>query len=170
VLTNDAADWDLMDSLRIHGKGPDKYDAERLGMNSRLDTLQAAILMEKLKIFPEEIALRGRVAARYNQELAGLVDVPTVIEGGVSVWAQYTVQADNRDGLVAHLKTQGIPTAAYYPKPLHRQKAYSRFPVAGGALPVSDAAGARVLSLPMHPYLDEPTQDRIVEAIRGFNG
>ncbi len=170
VLTNDTDLWAVMDSLRIHGKGSDKYDNVRIGMNSRLDSLQAAILLEKLKIFPEEIVLRNQVATRYNEELAEVADVPAVIVGGVSVWAQYTIQIDNRDGLAAHLKTQGIPTAAYYPKPLHRQTAYRDFPVAGGALPVSDAAGARVLSLPMHPYLDAPTQDRVVEAIRGFNG
>ncbi len=170
VLTNDQALWDRMDSLRVHGKGTDKYDNVLIGMNSRLDTLQAAILLEKLKIFPGEIELRGRVATRYNEELAGLADVPAVIKGGVSVWAQYTIQVDNRDGLMAHLKTQGVPTAAYYPKPLHRQTAYRHFPVAGGELPVSDAAGARVVALPMHPYLDAPTQDLIVEAIRGFNG
>ena len=86
------------------------------------------------------------------------------------MWAQYTIEVEDRDGLMAHLKTQGVPTAAYYPKPLHRQTAYRDFPVAGGSLPVSDAAGARVVSLPMHPYLDEATQDLIIEAVRGFNG
>ena len=170
VLTNDQAVWDHMDSLRVHGKGADKYDNVLIGMNSRLDSIQAAILIEKLKIFPEEIDLRNRVAARYNERLAGSVATPKVIDGGLSVWAQYTVEADDRDGLMAHLKTLGVPTAAYYPKPLHRQTAYQGFPVAGGSLPVSDRAGERVFSLPMHPYLDEPTQDRIVDAVRGFNG
>lgn len=170
VLTNDQALWDVMDSLRIHGKGLDKYDNVRIGMNSRLDSIQAAILLEKLTIFPEEIALRNVVAARYNEKLAGAVKVPEVIAGGVSVWAQYTIETDRPMDLAAHLKTQGVPTAAYYPKPLHRQTAYKDFPVAGGALPASDAAGPRVLSLPMHPYLDEATQDLIVEAVRGFNG
>jgi dTDP-4-amino-4,6-dideoxygalactose transaminase len=170
VLTNDQEVWDLMDSLRIHGKGSDKYDNIRIGMNSRLDSIQAAVLIEKLKIFAEEIEMRNRVAARYNALLAPSVQVPAVIQGGVSTWAQYTVEAQDRDGLMAHLKTQGVPTAAYYPKPLHQQTAYREFPVAGGSLPASDAAGARVMSLPMHPYLDEATQDRIVEAVRGFNG
>ena len=170
VLTDDQDLWNVMDSLRVHGKGEDKYDNVRIGMNSRLDSIQAAILLEKLKIFPEEIALRNAVAARYNDALASTARVPAVIEGGVSVWAQYTIEVADRDGLMAHLKTQGVPTAAYYPKPLHQQTAYREFPVAGGALPVSDAAGARVVSLPMHPYLDEQTQDRIVEAVRGFNG
>ncbi|MGZ3315551.1 MAG: DegT/DnrJ/EryC1/StrS family aminotransferase, partial [Caulobacteraceae bacterium] len=170
VLTNDQALWDVMDSLRIHGKGEDKYDNVRIGMNSRLDSIQAAILIEKLKIFPEEIDLRNKVAARYNERLAPHVKVPEVIEGGVSVWAQYTIEANDRDGLAAHLKSKGVPTAAYYPKPLHQQTAYKDFPVATGSLPASDAAGSRVLSLPMHPYLDEATQDLIVDAVRGFNG
>jgi len=170
VLTNDQDLWNVMDSLRIHGKGEDKYDNVRIGMNSRLDSIQAAVLIEKLKIFAEEIDLRNAVAARYNARLAPSVQVPAVIAGGVSVWAQYTIEVEDRDGLMAHLKTQGVPTAAYYPKPLHRQTAYRDFPVAGGSLPVSDAAGARVVSLPMHPYLDEATQDLIIEAVRGFNG
>jgi dTDP-4-amino-4,6-dideoxygalactose transaminase len=159
-----------MDSLRIHGKGSDKYDNVRIGMNSRLDSIQAAVLIEKLKIFPEEIALRNQVAARYNDRLKNHVVVPAVIEGGVSVWAQYTIEVDDPQGLAGHLKTKGVPTAAYYPTPLHQQTAYREFPVATGSLPVSDAAGPRVLSLPMHPYLDEATQDLIVEAVRGFNG
>ena len=170
VLTNDQADWDVMDSLRVHGKGTDKYDNVRIGMNSRLDSIQAAVLIEKLKIFPEEIGLRNKVAARYNDRLAGSVTVPTVIAGGVSVWAQYTIETADPVGLAAHLKTQGVPTAAYYPKPLHQQTAYRDFPVATGSLPASDAAGPRVLSLPMHPYLDEAAQDLVVEAVRGFNG
>ena len=170
VLTNDQALWDVMDSLRVHGKGQDKYDNVRIGMNSRLDSIQAAVLIEKLKIFPEEIEMRNTVAARYNDRLAGKVTVPAVIEGGVSVWAQYTIETEDPQGLAAHLKTKGVPTAAYYPKPLHQQTAYRAFPVATGSLPVSDRAGPRVLSLPMHPYLDEPTQDLIVDAVRGFNG
>ena len=170
VLTNDQDLWNVMDSLRIHGKGEDKYDNVLIGMNSRLDSIQAAVLIEKLKIFAEEIEMRNVVAARYNRLLAPSVKVPAVIEGGVSIWAQYTIETEDRDGLAAHLKTQGVPTAAYYPKPLHQQTAYQAFPVTGGALPASDAAGARVLSLPMHPYLDEATQDLIVAAVRGFNG
>jgi dTDP-4-amino-4,6-dideoxygalactose transaminase len=170
VLTNDNALWDVMDSLRVHGKGEDKYDNVRIGMNSRLDSIQAAILNEKLKIFPEEIQLRDKVAQRYNDKLAGKVTVPTVIEGGLSVWAQYTIELDNPQGLAAHLKAKGVPSASYYPKPLHQQTAYKAFPVATGSLPVSDRVGPRVISLPMHPYLDEETQDVIVEAVRGFNG
>ncbi len=181
VLCNDAALWERMDSLRVHGKAvasdlqgreldyDPKYLNMRVGMNSRLDTLQAAILLEKLKIFSEEIALRQTVADRYAEGLAGAVKVPTVIEGGLSVWAQYVVEHEHRDDLMAHLKTQGVPTAAYYPAPMHVQVPYAHY-LAPGGLPVSEAAAARVLALPMHPYLDAPTQDRIIEAVRGFNG
>ncbi len=168
VLTNDAELWKRMDSLRVHGKGEDKYDNIVIGMNSRLDSIQAAVLLEKLTIFAEEIEMRNAVADRYGRELAGAVGVPTVIAGGVSVWAQYTIESDDRDGLAAHLKAHGVPTAAYYPKPLHMQTAYKAFPVGGNGLPVSEAKAARVLSLPMHPYLDEATQDVIVRAVRAY--
>jgi dTDP-4-amino-4,6-dideoxygalactose transaminase len=170
VLTNDDALCAAMDSFRIHGKGTDKYDNVRIGMNSRLDTLQAAILIEKLAIFPEEIELRNEVAKRYNDRLANVVKVPLVIKGGVSVWAQYTIEHKDRDGLAAHLKSKGVPTAVYYPKPLHQQTAYKNFPVAGGSLPESDDVGTRVISLPMHPYLDTATQDLVIEAIQDFAG
>ncbi len=170
VLVNDQALWDRMDSFRVHGKGTDKYDNVLIGMNSRLDTLQAAILLEKLAIFAEEIELRNKVATRYAERLGGLVKVPTVIAGGVSTWAQYTVEHPDRDALAVHLKAQGVPTASYYPKPLHMQTAYRQFPVAGGRLPVSEDVATRVISLPMHPYLAEVDQDRIVAAIEDFAG
>lgn len=183
VLCNDQTLWDLMDSYRVHGKAvaPDlagrsfehdtKYLNARIGMNSRLDSLQAAILIEKLAIFPEEIDLRQVVANRYAEGLAGAVrSVPTVIAGGISTWAQYVVQHDNRDGLAAHLKTQGVPTAVYYPVPMHVQEPYAGFPVGPGGLPVTEAAAEAVLALPMHPYMDADTQDQIIEAIRAFNG
>ncbi len=140
-------------------------------MNSRLDTLQAAILIEKLAIFEEEIALRQQVAARYAEGLNGSVlSTPTVLEGAVSVWAQYVIEHGNRDGLAAHLGAQGIPTAVYYPVPMHRQAPYADYPQARGGLPVTDAKSELVLALPMHPYLAPDTQDRIIEAVRGFNG
>jgi len=170
VLTNDEDLLKVMDSLRVHGKGADKYDNVRIGMNSRLDTLQAAVLIEKLAIFADEIEARNRVAARYSEQLALYVGVPTVIEGGISTWAQYTIETAERDALGAFLKTKGVPTAAYYPKPLHLQTAYRDFPVAGNGLPVSEAKAARVISLPMHPYLDEATQDVIIAAIAEYAG
>ena len=181
VLTRDDALWDRMDSLRVHGKavagdgalnGHDpKYLNARIGMNSRLDTLQAAILIEKLAIFADEIAARQTVAARYAAGLAeACLSVPAVIDGGVSTWAQYVIEHRNRDGLAAHLKAQGIPTAVYYPVPMHRQAPYAGFPQGPGGLPVSEAKAETVLALPMHPYLTPEAQDRIIDAIRAFNG
>jgi dTDP-4-amino-4,6-dideoxygalactose transaminase len=156
-----------MKSLRVHGQGTDKYDNVRIGMNGRLDTLQAAILIEKLRIFPEEIARRDEVAVRYNDALAAAVKVPLVPPNVTSVWAQYTIRISGgrRDKVAAGLKQRGVPTAIYYPKPLHRQTAYKDFPAAGNGLPVSDLIAGEVLSLPMHPYLDQADQDFIVEAV-----
>ena len=183
VLTNDQTLWDLMDSYRVHGKavGPDlegktfdhdpKYLNTRIGMNSRLDTIQAAILLEKLAIFQEEIDLRQAVADRYAEGLKGAVlATPAVIDGGVSVWAQYVIEHENRDGLAAHLKTQGVPTAVYYPVPMHVQAPYAHFPRGEGGLPVTEAKAETVLALPMHPYLGEADQRKIIDAIRAFNG
>jgi dTDP-4-amino-4,6-dideoxygalactose transaminase len=168
IFTDDAGLADIIRSLRIHGQGSDKYDNVRIGMNGRLDTIQAAVLIEKLKIFPDELGKRDAIAKRYNAALQDVVAVPVVLDGCTSAWAQYTIKvpAVKRDSLVASLKQQGIPTAIYYPKPLHRQTAYRHFPVAGNGLPVSDAVVPEVISLPMHPYLDDATQDRIVAAVR----
>jgi len=154
-------------SLRAHGQGGDKYDNVRVGLNSRLDTLQAAILLEKLAIFPDEIEARNRVADRYAGGLGDVLAVPAMAEGVTSVWAQYTVRVGGgrRDMLAARLKDAGVPTAIYYPKPLHRQTAYRGFPAAG-CLAVSDRLSAEVLSLPMHPYLEPTVQDRIIRAVR----
>jgi UDP-2-acetamido-2-deoxy-ribo-hexuluronate aminotransferase len=154
-------------SLRVHGEGVDKYDAARIGLAARLDTIQAAVLSEKLKIFPDEIAARNAAAARYEAGLAGVAVVPRVAKDQTSVWAQYTIRlpAGRRDALAATLKAQGIPTAIYYAKPLHRQAAYNGYPVADGGLPVSEKLAAEVISLPMHAYLDGETQDRIVAAV-----
>jgi dTDP-4-amino-4,6-dideoxygalactose transaminase len=137
-------------------------------MTARLDTIQAAVLIEKLKIFPDEIAARSRVAARYAQGLGDIVEVPRVPEGSTSVWAQYTIRlaSGQRAGFEAALKAQGVPTAIYYAKPLHRQEAYRHFPVADGGVPVSERLAGEVISLPMHAYLDEATQDRIIAAVR----
>jgi dTDP-4-amino-4,6-dideoxygalactose transaminase len=183
VLTDDARLFERMDSLRVHGKlvksdinghplqHDPKYLNQRIGMNSRLDTIQAAILIEKLSIFAEEIELRQDVARRYS---AGLKDhalaTPKVIEGGLSVWAQYVIEHRDRDGLAAHLKTLGVPTAVYYPVPMHRQAPYAGFPTGPGGLPVSDAKSATVLALPMHAYLTEDVQDLILDGVRGYNG
>ena len=167
VFTGDAGLAAAMRSLRVHGQGSDKYDNVRIGMNARLDTVQAAVLIEKLKIFPDEIAARNRIARRYGEALAAVAAVPAVAADITSVWAQYTLRlpAGRRDAIAAKLKAAGVPTAVYYPRPLHLQTAYRAFPVAGEGLPVSEALAAEVLSLPMHPYLDQPTQDRIIAAL-----
>ncbi|MFT3729166.1 MAG: DegT/DnrJ/EryC1/StrS aminotransferase family protein [Terricaulis sp.] len=169
TLTNDDADNVLMRSIAFHGaSGDDKYNCARIGMNSRLDTIQAAILIEKLAIFEDEIRMRNEVADRYAQLLEGLVTVPRVIDGGVSTWAQYVIEADDRDGLAAHLRNAEIPTAQYYPKPLHKQTAYEAFPLGAGGMKVSETICHRVLALPMHPYLDGQTQTKIANAVREF--
>ena len=165
VFTEDDERAAILRSLRIHGKGSDKYDNVRIGLNSRLDTLQAAILMEKLSIFSEEIEARNRIAARYETLLGGKVKTPMVIEGALSVWAQYTLVLEDRDAVIAACKAAGVPTAVYYPIPMSRQTGYRNFPVGPGGVPVSERLAGQVLSLPMHPYLDEATQDVIVGAV-----
>jgi dTDP-4-amino-4,6-dideoxygalactose transaminase len=169
VFTDDDELADLIRSLRNHGQGTDRYDNVRVGMTGRLDTIQAAVLIEKLKIFPEEITARERIARRYNAALTDLVRVPHVSNEHSCVWAQYTVRvsAGRRDALARTLSAQGIPTAQYYPVPSHRQGAYRDYPMAEGGLAVTERLAGEVISLPMHAYLDESTQDRIVEAVRG---
>ena len=168
ILTDDDALADTTKSLRVHGHGADKYDNVRIGMTGRLDTIQAAILIEKLKIFPEEIEARDRVARRYNEALKDVVIVPEVPAGYRSVWAQYTIRLEpgRRDAFAVALKAEGIPTAIYYPIPLHRQVAYREFPMVEGGLAVSERLAEEVISLPMHAYLDEPVQARIIDAVR----
>ncbi len=171
VFTDDDGIAATIKSLRVHGKGTDKYDNVRVGVNSRLDTLQAAILIEKLTVFEDEITARNIVADRYaaiiaDAGLAGRVRAPTLGSGNISTWAQYTLTLEgDRDAVAARLKDRGIPTAVYYPLPLHRQTAYRQFPVAGNGLPVSERLSETVLSLPMHPYLGEGDQARVVEAL-----
>ena len=183
VLTNDNQLAELIDSVRVHGKvttsdlkgasfeHDPKYFNMRIGLNSRLDTIQAAILIEKLNIFAEEIELRNKVADRYAEGLSGVVKaVPQVMGGVISTWAQYVIEHENRDGLQAHLRGQDVPTAVYYPVPMHVNGAYADFGQGPGGLPVTEAKAATVLALPMHPYLSEADQDKVIEAIRSFNG
>jgi dTDP-4-amino-4,6-dideoxygalactose transaminase len=168
VITDDDELAQVIRSLRVHGEGRGKYDCVRIGLNGRLDTIQAAVLMEKLKIFPEEILARERIARRYSTGLADVATVPRLAPGSTSVWAQYTIRlpSGRRDGLAAALKMEGIPTAIHYPVPLHRQQPYQRFPIAAGGAPVSERLAEEVISLPMHAYLDQTTQDRIIDAVR----
>ena len=173
IFTDDAALAETLRSIRVHGQGSDKYDNVRLGLTARLDTMQAAILIEKLKIFDDEIAARNAVAERYARGLGNVVTVPHLAAGCSSIWAQYTIRLPNgvdRDGFAAALKAQGIPTAIYYVKSMHQQTAYRDYPVADGGLPVSESLSSDVISLPMHAYLDEPTQARIIQAVRGALG
>jgi dTDP-4-amino-4,6-dideoxygalactose transaminase len=164
-FTNDDALKDLLLSLRMHGQGADRYEHVHVGLNSRLDTIQAAILVEKLKIFAEEIDMRERVARRYNDAFAGNARIvtPTIIAGARSTWAQYTLKVADRAKFQAGMKERGVPTAVYYPIPLSRQKAYAHYPSA--PIPISEALCRQVVSLPMHPYLDGATQDRVVAAV-----
>ncbi len=168
VLTDDPALVETLKSLRVHGQGTDKYDNVRIGMTSRLDTIQAAVLIEKLKIFADEIAARDEAARRYAEALQDVAIVPAVPDGLTSVWAQYTIRLKPgaRDSLATKLKAQGIPTAVYYPKPLHRLEAYRRFPVVDNGISVTDQLAEEVISLPMHAYLDVAAQDRVIEAVR----
>ena len=168
IFCQDAELASVLRSIRVHGQGADKYENVRIGLNGRLDTIQAAVLIEKLKIFRDEIDTRERIARRYNDLLRAVVIVPEVAEGSTSVWAQYTIRipGHDRDAFQAALKSAGIPTAIYYPKPLHRQTAYKHYPSAGNGLPVSERLAAEVISLPMHPYLTEEVQDRIVDAVK----
>ncbi len=169
IFTDDAELAATLRSIRVHGQGSDKYDNVRLGLTGRLDTMQAAILLEKLKIFDDEIAARNKVAERYARGLGNVVTVPHLAKDCSSVWAQYTIRLPkgiDRDGFAADLKAQGIPTAIYYVKSMHQQTAYRDYPVAEGGLPVSEKLSDDVISLPMHAYLDEPTQDRIIRAVR----
>ena len=159
----------LIESYRVHGKGSHKYDNERIGLNSRLDTLQAAILLEKLAIYADEIEARQTVAQRYADGIGDALIAPAVNDECRSVWAQYTVRTkpgQDREAIMAALGAKGVPTAIYYPRPLHQQTAYRDFPTDPSGLPVAEALAKEVFSLPMHPYLDAKTQDQVLEAIR----
>jgi dTDP-4-amino-4,6-dideoxygalactose transaminase len=168
VFTEDASLLKILQSLRVHGQGEggDKYQNIRIGMNGRLDTLQAAILLEKLRIFPEEISLRQKVADRYSEGLSDVAVTPFVRKECVSAWAQYTLKVDpeKRTELIEELKKEGIPSVVYYPLSLHHQEAYRHYPCATETLPVSESLAQCVLSLPMHPYLEEDVQDKIINA------
>jgi dTDP-4-amino-4,6-dideoxygalactose transaminase len=165
VFTDDAALFERLVSIRVHGQGRSKYEVARIGLNARLDTIQAAVILAKLDIFEEELRRRERVARTYMSALAGLVETPLVPEGCQSAWAQFSILCDNRDALAAALKEEGIPTAVYYPVPLHKQAPYRVAGVTERACPVSEDLARRILSLPMHPYLDDATIERIASAV-----
>ncbi|QDZ00530.1 DegT/DnrJ/EryC1/StrS family aminotransferase [Nitratireductor mangrovi] len=166
MLTNDAALAEILRSIAFHGKGKSQYDNVRIGLNSRLDTLQAAILIQKLTILPDEMDRRQAVAERYNALLGDVVKTPVVPSGFRSAWAQYTIKSDRRDDIRTHLTASGIPSMVYYEKPLHLQPAYDSFERSPTGLAASEAASRSVLCLPMHPYLGEADQSRIAGAVR----
>lgn len=167
ILTDDDELAAAIASIRLHGKGSHKYDHVRIGINGRLDTLQAAILIEKLAVFPDEITRRDRIAARYGEALARHVKVPRVPAGLTSVWAQYTVTipGGRRDAVIARLAAAGVPAQVYYPKPLHHQDAYRAYPIGLNGVPVSERLPQEVLSLPMHAYLSDADQSHIIAAL-----
>jgi dTDP-4-amino-4,6-dideoxygalactose transaminase len=167
MFSDDPEVAEALRSIRIHGRGAHgKYDNVRIGSNTRLDTLQAVVLMEKLTIFEDELAERQRVAARYAERLAGYVAVPVVPQGSTCSWAQYTIRTDRRDELQKKLAERKVRTEIYYPRPLHMQPPYRDFPVAPGGLPVTEGLKDEVLSLPMHPYLTPQQSEYICDAVR----
>lgn len=151
--------------LRIHGQER-RYHHTLIGLNGRMDTLQAAILLAKLEAFPDEVERRGFLGARYSEKLADSVTVPFIAPGNTSVYAQYTIQSDDRDAMVNALRERGIPTAVHYPAPLHLQPAFAYLDQKPGTLPYAEQAAKRVLSLPMHPYLSDAEQNEVIDAVR----
>lgn len=172
IFTNDSRIAAYLRSVRVHGKGSDKYDNVRLGMNSRLDTLQAAILMPKLKAFvSSEKASVNRAARLYAEALSGFVKVPVVPEQYVSSWAQYSIclpEESVRDGLRDYLRKNGIPSMVYYPKPMHKQQAFAAYMQDEALFPTTNRLCKTVLSLPMHPYLTEEEISFVTEKIQTY--
>jgi len=164
VFTAEVASAELLRSLRAHGKGTAKYDIVRVGINGRLDTLQAAVLLAKLSAFDDEIARRAEIARQYTEGLSDVVSCPALAEGMSSAWAQYTIRVSARDDVASALRERGVPTAIYYPVPMHRQPAYRHYPSAGCT--TAETLAGEVLSLPIHPDLDDEQVDRVVEAVR----
>ncbi len=169
VFTNDDGFAEVMRSIRLHGKGSEKYDNVRLGLNSRLDTLQAAILIEKLKIFPDELIKRDDIANIYSSGLTDKYIVPKLSKDIISSWAQYTLISENRDKIIHYLKEKLIPTAIYYPKPLSKQIGYNHYPSVSTGTPVSHFLADRVFSIPMHPYMEHKQAENIVSILNNFD-
>ena len=169
LFTDDDNLAEIARSARVHGQGADKYENERIGMTARLDTMQAAVLLAKLGIFDDELTLRQQAADRYAECLAGSgVTLPVLDEGATSSWAQYVIRlphGTDRQAVQDRMKADGVPTAVYYPRPMHTQKPYARYPVAKGGLAVTEALAADVLALPMHPYLSQADQDKVADAL-----
>ncbi len=169
ILTDDKVLANTLRSLRSHGSGKNKYDNVRIGVNSRLDTIQAAVLIEKIKILKIEIEKRNKIAKRYSSEINQNIISPFIKDGNYSAWAQYTIITTNRDEFSKYLNGNGIPTVVYYPKPLHLQSAYSKFPRYPAELKVSEYLSKSVLSLPMHPYLSSEQQEYVIGSINKYS-
>ncbi len=170
MFTDDDALADLLRSLRFHGKGEEKYDNVRVGLNSRLDTLQAAILIEKLAAFPKEAEARQKLADYYTGCLKGRFQTPVVPKGYQSIWAQYSLIAkdgEERARFQSSCKSQGIPTMVYYPQPLHLLGAFEHMGYNIGDYPVSEDVASRIFSLPMHPYMKDETAEKVVGCLLG---
>ena len=170
LFTNDDQLAEIARSARVHGQGADKYENERLGMTARLDTMQAAVLLAKLGIFDEELTLRQKAADRYADKLVGCgVMIPELSASATSSWAQYVIRlpkGTDRQAVQDSMRKDGVPTAVYYPRPMHTQKPYAHYPISRGGLNVTEALAADVLALPMHPYLDSAIQDKVGEALK----
>ncbi len=166
IFTDDDELAAVLRSIRAHGKGASKYEIERIGLNARLDTIQAAVLLAKLPALDDEISARQALAKRYDAALEGVAQTPAQPNGAASAWAQYSILIDRRDAVVEHLRAAGIPTAIYYPRPLHLQPAYRRHGRGAGSLPVSEELCDRILSLPMHGYMSDKAADDIAAAVR----
>lgn len=168
IFTQNDEDAELIRSLRLHGKGTEKYDNIRVGLNSRLDTIQAAILIEKLKIFSKEILERNNLASFYSKNLKNSFKVPLVPKNTISTWAQYTLVSDRRDEILNYCAKNKLPSAIYYPKPLSKQSGYSHYPSVSGGTPISDSLAKKVFSIPMHAYMKSEQADKIVSILLNF--
>ena len=166
IMTNDTELYEKMRNIRIHGNGGGRGEAETLGLTARFDSIQAAILIQKLTIFDDECKRRGVIAQRYTEQLSGITQTPTILSNATTVWAQYTVVSKHRDRIASVLQSQGIPTALFYPKPLHTQKAYKKFPIANNGLKNTERLAQEVISLPMHAYLENTVQDLIIDHVQ----
>jgi UDP-2-acetamido-2-deoxy-ribo-hexuluronate aminotransferase len=166
IFTDNEEFYQHLVSIRVHGKGQHKYDNVRIGLNGRLDTLQAAVLLAKFIVFETELEKRQNVSAYYSNALKSICRTPYVKEYNLSAWAQYSIIHEKRDKIIEYLKAQNIPTAVYYPKPLHLQRAFTYLEYREGDFPISERTAKRIISLPMHPYLDGETQDEIINAVK----
>ena len=168
IFTDDDKIYEKLASIRVHGKGSGKYDNVRIGINGRLDTIQAAVLLEKLKIFDWELGRRNRIAAYYREQFEGIVNCQHINKGFQSAWAQFSFISEQREVIIEKLDEQGIPWAVYYPKSLHLQKAFSFLGYSKGDFPVSERVSETILSIPVHPYLTMESVESISNTIKSI--